>query len=422
MNRQLAHLKQTLQGVWFPAALFSFAGFALAIAAYFMGWLIPPEVSKALGTDSTGTILQILATSMLAVTTFSLTTMVSTYATATQTGTPRSIQLLVADRTSRNALSTFIGAFAFSIVGIVAQSTNAYSPGGQTFLLLGTITVIIIVLITLLRWISFLTTFGRMADIIDRVEQAASQAMHTYTNNPLLGAHAWITPPTSAVPIMCDKSGFIINVDIRALQEIAEKENCMLWINRRIGSRLYVGQPVAYLSTNIPQHSRADIRRAFTIAEHRTFNQDPRLGLIALSEIASRALSPAVNDPGTAIEILSATHRILSIALHAAPKPTKSAPLIYMRPITPQDLIQDALRPISRDGASTVEVAMRIQKEIGTLISQANPEWAAALRTQAIDSMHRAQRTMQHPSDIEQLKNLHAKTLASQPTHANNTH
>jgi uncharacterized membrane protein len=41
------------------------------------------------------------------------------------------------------------------------------------------------------------------------------------------------------------------------------------------------------------------LRTAFTLGDMRYFEEDPRFGLITLSEIASRALSPAVNDPGT---------------------------------------------------------------------------------------------------------------------------
>ena len=40
------------------------------------------------------------------------------------------------------------------------------------------------------------------------------------------------------------------------------------------------------------------IAATFVIGGSRVFDQDPRFGLLVLSEIASRALSPAVNDPG----------------------------------------------------------------------------------------------------------------------------
>jgi uncharacterized membrane protein len=55
------------------------------------------------------------------------------------------------------------------------------------------------------------------------------------------------------------------------------------------------------------------LREAFVIGNMRYFHEDPRFGLITLSEIASRAYIPAVNDPGTAIQIISSHVRLFSL-------------------------------------------------------------------------------------------------------------
>ena len=55
---------------------------------------------------------------------------------------------------------------------------------------------------------------------------------------------------------------------------------------------------------------RGSIAKAFLIGDARVFDDAPRLGLIVLSEIASRALSPAVNDPGTAIDVIGMLVRL----------------------------------------------------------------------------------------------------------------
>jgi uncharacterized membrane protein len=86
----------------------------------------------------------------------------------------------------------------------------------------------------------------------------------------------------------------------------------------------------------------------------RYFDEDPRFGLITLSEIASRALSPAVNDPGTAIQIISSYVRLFS--LWAEPldsKKTEKKPYdrVAVPELTIEDLFEDAFRPLARDGA-----------------------------------------------------------------------
>jgi uncharacterized membrane protein len=51
----------------------------------------------------------------------------------------------------------------------------------------------------------------------------------------------------------------------------------------------------------------------FYIGDMRYFEEDPRFGLITLSENCQQALSPAVNDPGTAIQIISSHIKIVSL-------------------------------------------------------------------------------------------------------------
>lgn len=136
------------------ATAFTVAGVLLAVVSSLLGRLLPDSLTLDLGQNAVGSILQILASSMLAVTTFSLTAMVSAYSSAASLGTPRSTQLLVRDRTSHNALSTFVGTFAFSVVGI-----------------------------------------------IDRVETAATAAVDSHREDPLSGASPWTPPPPDAVPV-----------------------------------------------------------------------------------------------------------------------------------------------------------------------------------------------------------------------------
>ena len=80
---------------------------------------------------------------MLAVTTFSLSTMVSAYSAATSNVTPRATKLIMEDTTTQTVLSTFVGSFLFSLVGIIALSTGALRRPGRVVLFAVTILVIV---------------------------------------------------------------------------------------------------------------------------------------------------------------------------------------------------------------------------------------------------------------------------------------
>ena len=117
--------------MWFPSTLYGALGIITALAGAFLKFLIPSGLAARIGADSVGNILGILAASMLTVTTFSLSTMVSAYGSASSSATPRAARLLIEDTRAQGALATFIGAFLFSIVGLIALSTGMYGDSGR---------------------------------------------------------------------------------------------------------------------------------------------------------------------------------------------------------------------------------------------------------------------------------------------------
>ena len=152
-------------------------GGALALAGALVGHTISYHFAATVGSKSVDSILTMLASSMLAVTTFSLSTMVSAYSTAGSSATPRAAILLVEDSIAQRALATFIGVFLFSVVGLIALSTGIYGDSGRLVLFGVTIVMIVVIVVTLLRWIEQLSHLGRVAETIDRVERAARHAL-----------------------------------------------------------------------------------------------------------------------------------------------------------------------------------------------------------------------------------------------------
>lgn len=151
-------LKQVFKKLWFRAGLFAIVAIMTALLSILFKSMIPESVSVKVGAEAVDNILNILASSMLAVTTFSLSIMVTAYGSATTNVTPRATRLVVEDVTTQNVLATFIGSFLFSLVGIIALNMGAYGERGRVILFVVTLVVIGLILITLLRWIQHLTS------------------------------------------------------------------------------------------------------------------------------------------------------------------------------------------------------------------------------------------------------------------------
>ena len=147
------------------------------------------------------------------------------------------------------------------------------------------------------------------------------------------------------------------------------------------------------------------VASCFMIRDQRSFDQDPRFGLIVLSEIASRALSPAVNDPGTAIDVIGTIVRVLTPwGQRNADAAKVRFPRLRVPAIGADDLLVDAMAPIARDGAAMVEVGIRLQKALHALARLGDDDLARAARAQARDAVMRAEVALTFAGDVARLK------------------
>ncbi|MEC9411071.1 MAG: DUF2254 domain-containing protein [Pseudomonadota bacterium] len=364
-------LTQLTRTLWLRASLFAVLAIVTALIAIPAQSLINSPLPFEIGAEAVRGILNILASSMLAVTTFSLSVMVSAYAAASSSATPRATQLVRQDTTTQNVLATFIGSFLFSLVGIIALSTDIYGENGRLILFTVTIGVIILIVVTILRWIEHLSLLGRLSETTNRVEEALTEAMKQRIDYPCLGAKRLDkdNPPKKGKNAVYVKHiGYIEHIDLGGLNRCAESNETEICLYIEPGHFVHPGEAVAYYDGAQSDTIDETINKALTINDLRSFDQDPRFGFTVLAEIASRALSPAVNDPGTAIDILSRAVRVLSLwqehkNLDDADE-SIAYPHVRMPEVKLDNLFDDIFLPISRDGASMLEIHIRLQKSL----------------------------------------------------------
>lgn len=415
MSGRLIWLLSTqLRKVWVRVA-----GFAvLAVASLGAAHLIGPHVSISLveytGADAVEELLGVLASSMLAVTTFSLSIAVSAFSAAAGSATPRATALLQQDPTTQNVLATFLGAFVFGLLGKIALAAGLYDRNSQLVLFLVTLLVIGWVIFALIRWISLLMNFGRMGDTLKRVEDAAVTAIARRRECPFLGAQPFDGDlPSDGQIISARAAGYVQHIDMAGLQQLAEEAEIQLYLQCMPGSFVFPGKGLLVVGAGQLTEEQAEcMHSAVVLGDVRTFTDDPRFGLIVLAEIASRALSPAVNDPGTAIDVIGRCVRLLS---DWQEKPDIS-PLyanLHVPATSAIDLMDDAFRPIARDSAGVMEVQIRLLKGLAALKQYNTPVFAAAADSLGQYLVECCENAATSSSDLNRIKALQAQLLNS---------
>jgi uncharacterized membrane protein len=309
---------------------------------------------------------------MLTVATFTITSIITAANSASNFTTPRAARLVVSDPTAQFVLSAFIAAFIYSVVGIIALNAFPYGPAGR-FILFGGLTVIVaLVLVSFINWVDRATKLGRQGTVIDILRDAALDSLQP-RNVGTLGArvHDGKVPPGSEA-VYPEAIGYVVSIDVAPVQAFCEEHDCRVFYLTRPGELVAPNEPIAYVAgaNSVDDELRALVFKALELNDTRVHDCDIRHNILNLTETADRALSPAVNDPGTAIIILNIILEVL-IRWCLVRRKREAVDVEYDRvaipALTARELFNDAFTPIARDGAGHVEVAVRLQNVLRTL-------------------------------------------------------
>lgn len=290
-------------------------------------------------------------------------------------------------------------------MALVALKNGYYGKTGLFALFAMTVTVVAIVILTFVRWVDRIARLGRIGSTVEKVEAAGAGALAERQRNPRLGGARYTGSEDEGTAIHSNEIGYVQHVNLETLQELATRLDCRIGVKVLPGTFTSPDRPVACVLADAPSlddGERTRIAEAFDIGRERVYDDDPRFALIALSEIASRALSPAVNDPGTAISILGSHVRLFRVFVEAdrADGPDRR---IYDRVLVPDldiaDMLDDAFRAIARDGAGIVEVQVRLQKSLRAIAALSHEQLADAARSHARAALSRAERELVHDAD-----------------------
>ena len=343
-----------------------------------LGW------AYALGPNGSRAILSAIAGSMVSVATtaFSIT-IVALQLASSQFG-PRLLRNFMQDTGNQIVLGTFISTFVYSLLvlrTINGVAKNEFVPHLSVTCGIGLAIASIGVLIYFIHHSAssiqvdnVISKVGReLDDVIDRLfpkqigRGASKQRQEPSSEIPA-------NFDRDACPIQASSSSYIQAIDADQLMQTAIKENLLLQLQHRPGDFVVKGSPIAivYPAEAVNKKLAEQINSAFLVGSQRTDQQDIEFSINQLVEIASRALSPGINDPFTAVRCIDQ----LSAALcHLAQREIPSAYRyddedklrVIAKPVSFVDVIDAAFNQIRQYGRTSVAVTMRLLEVIAVI-------------------------------------------------------
>ncbi len=363
MNRWIFLFRRLSRQLWWRASLYAALGVIAALAGAWGAPFAPDVLAERFGGDSVEAVLTILASSLLAVATFSLGAMVTAYTSVSSAATPRAAALITGDESTQKALSTFVGAFLYAIVGVTAINAQYYGPGGRAIIFVFSLGVVALVAFRLLTWVSRLTSLARLSHTVERVEAEAAKALKADAERPRMGAASGTLSQGRIVAAA--STGYVLNVDVQHLQTLAERADARVQILARPGAFRMRGEPLARLDGD--KIAPDAVLSAFILGRERSFDQDPRYGLIVLGEIADKALSSAVNDIGTVVCVVGSGVRLLDQWADHRTEKVAECDRVLAEALDASELLDDIFGPVLRHGAHDLTAAIRLRKALASL-------------------------------------------------------
>jgi uncharacterized membrane protein len=229
---------------------------------------------------------------------------------------PRILTGFVRDRVTQWTLGVFLGTFSYCMAALPAARSFPY-PFSPVATVLGAMILAFACVCLLLFFIHHISQAISVNNIVDRVasetESIIDDLMPRSLRQPRLGGTYPVNPTTWAPSLINETSGYIRYVDRVRLVELTKTHHVQVHVFRRVGQFVPAGVPLLLASKpeRIFGEAGQQFRAAFDIGATRTLQLDVEFGVLQIVDIALRAISPAVNDPTSAISCIDQLSRIL---------------------------------------------------------------------------------------------------------------
>jgi len=301
---------------------------------------------------------------------------------------PRIMRTFVRSNVVTATLAVFMATLVYAITTLSAiQPGNDAVDPFEPFIAYYVLLVLVgATLVMFIGYVSHVVRLIRIHHILDQVVDETSRAIERCEHQ--VQERRDVPAPASAAAttvITAGRHGVVNLVDVHALAAIGDRTDSVIRLRARVGDHLAAPQVLAEVTGGGVRPG--EIRRQVHLAPDRTVRQDPAFGLRQIVDVATRALSPAVNDPTTAVQAID---RITELLFELGDRPDPPDHWLgatgTVRVVQParswDDLVDLSFEEIREFGAGSVQISRRLAAALDDLTSQLAPRRAAALERQ----------------------------------------
>jgi uncharacterized membrane protein len=288
-----------------------------------------------------------------------------------------------------NSIGVFTATFLYALVSLawVDRSGSGRVPIAGIVTVTALLIVSVIMFISLIQRVGMLQVNRMLIFTGDRGREVIEKLYAPLSTSSSPSSPIELPQLPSQTVVHHGKPRIIQSFDIPAFVETARKHGCAIELVTSVGDAVLEATPILRVFGRPGAGiSEDELRAAIELGSERTFEQDPKYAIRLLVDIGIKALSPAINDPTTAVQALDQIEDLLirlgrrQLEIGAFYDAGGSLRVLVSFP-TWEDFLRVAFDEIRFYGATSVQVMRRMRALVNELLSVLSEERRPALRT-----------------------------------------
>ncbi len=363
-----------------------------------MGWVSPSHL------ENVRTVLGALASSAFTFIVFVCSALLVAVQLASGQLTPRIIAVVFRDPKTKFSLAFFVFTFTFTLavllqVGPTVPTLTARVAAYLCLASLGFFLYLIDHVGQMLRPSGALRSVAAIGRaVIDEVYRKPFPR----DDGELRETSDW-RGTASIMTVPNPRDGVLLAIDVGGLTELARRADCVIEVAPQVGDFLAAGDPLFRIHGGEFSLNGGQLLQSIALGTERTMEQDPTFVFRIMVDIASKALSAAINDPTTAVLVIDQIHHLLRLVgsrhlENGTFRDGAGRVRLVIRTPDWEDFVRLAVTEIRQFGGESIQVTRRLRAMLENLL-QSLPEVRAPLLRQELNLLHRAALRFVEPED-----------------------
>lgn len=321
--------------------------------------------------------------------------------------TPRIIAILFRDRVTRLSLMLFAANFTFLVAALLRIRTAVPTLTAETaaFSCLAS-------LVVFLHMVDHVGKTLRPSGVLQGVAAEGYKVIKAVYPRRLADFADESRAPTddlaaeSSRTLPSLQNGVLLAFNARGLVRWARRANCRIELLPQVGDYVAADQPLFRILGNQAPPPAARLHRSVALGQERTLQQDPAFAFRILVDIAAKGLSPAINDPTTAVLAIDQIHYLLASVgarnlNEGDVRDASGAIRLTVRTPDWEDFVHLAVTEVRQFGQGSIQVTRRLRAMLENLVTILPEQRSLAIRQQLDLLARSSRRCFLEPEDRE---------------------